>query len=207
MSNVLSEGKKQQVIALGQLGWPLRRIEQETGVRRETVGAYLKAAGIGVRPPGAWGRRPPAKPANENGVTTGSDAANPANTVNPNPKNLSTKGKAKARTAKPANENAVTTGFGVDLSDSEHESPQPVPSTSLCEPFRDAVELGLSQGRNAMAIWQLLRERHSCQNAEFGPMPSERHRHGSSSCKPRWRRLFSGAHSSSRDAPLGIVSW
>jgi hypothetical protein len=154
MSNVLSEGKKQQVIALGQLGWPLRRIEQETGVRRETVGAYLKAAGIGVHPPGAWGRRPPAKPANENGVTTGSDAANPANTVNPNPENLSTKGKAKARIAKPANENAVTTGFGVDLSDSEHESPQPVPSTSLCEPFRDAVELGLSQGRNAMAIWQ-----------------------------------------------------
>ena len=85
MSNVLSEEKKQQVIALGRLGWPLRRIEQETGVRRETAGAYLKAAGIGVRPPGAWGRRPPSKPANENGVTTGSDAAKPANTVNPNP--------------------------------------------------------------------------------------------------------------------------
>jgi hypothetical protein len=47
MSNVLSEAKKQQVIALGRLGWPLRRIEQETGVRRETAGAYLKAAGIG----------------------------------------------------------------------------------------------------------------------------------------------------------------
>jgi hypothetical protein len=49
MSNVLSEAKKQQVVALGRLGWPLRRIEQETGVRRETAGAYLKAAGIGVR--------------------------------------------------------------------------------------------------------------------------------------------------------------
>src|SRR6266851_6715616 len=71
MSNVLSEAKKQQVIALGRLGWPLRRIEQETGVRRETAGAYLKAAGIGVRPPRMWGRRPPAKPANENEVTTG----------------------------------------------------------------------------------------------------------------------------------------
>ena len=102
MSNVLSEAKKQQVIALGRLGWPLRRIEQETGVRRETAGAYLKAAGIGVRPPGAWGRRAPAKPANETEVTTGSDAAKPVNTVhldpnpNPNPENLSTKGKAKA---------------------------------------------------------------------------------------------------------------
>ena len=156
MTNVLSEAKKQQVVALGRLGWPLRRIEQETGVRRETAGAYLKAAGIGVRPPGAWGRRPPAKPANENGVTTGSDAAKPANTVypNPNPANLSTKGKAKARTAKPANESAVTTGFGVELSDLEHEPPQPVPSISLCEAFRDAIELGLSQGRNAMGIWQ-----------------------------------------------------
>jgi len=130
MSNVLSEAKKQQVIALGRLGWPLRRIEQETGVRRETAGAYLKAAGIGVRPPGAWGRRPPAKPANENGVTTGSDAA------------------------KPANADEVTTGFGVELSASEQQPPQPVPSTSLCEPFREAIELGLSQGRNAMAIWQ-----------------------------------------------------
>ena len=55
MSNVLSEAKKQQVIALGRLGWPLRRIEQETGVRRETAGAYLKAAGIAVRPPDALG--------------------------------------------------------------------------------------------------------------------------------------------------------
>src|ERR1700688_2702913 len=156
MSNVLSEAKKQQVIALGQLGWPLRRIEQETGVRREPAGAYLKAAGIGVRPPGAWGRRPPAKPANENGVTTGSDATKPTPTVNPNPnpENLSTKGKAKARTAKPANENAVTTGFGVELSDSEQESSQPVLSISLCEPFREAIELGLSQGRNAVGIWQ-----------------------------------------------------
>jgi IstB-like ATP binding protein len=59
MSNVLSEEKKQQVIALGRLGWTLRRIEQSTGVRRETAGAYLKAAGIAVRPPGAWGRRRP----------------------------------------------------------------------------------------------------------------------------------------------------
>jgi hypothetical protein len=77
MSNVLSEEKKQQVIALGKLGWPLRRIEQATGVRRETAGAYLKAAGIGVRAPGAWGRRAPAKPANE--VTTDSADSKPAN--------------------------------------------------------------------------------------------------------------------------------
>jgi transposase len=73
MSNVLSEEKKQQVIALGKLGWPLRHIEQATGVRRETASAYLKAAGVVVCRPG-WGRRPPAKPAMQ--VTT--DPAKPA---------------------------------------------------------------------------------------------------------------------------------
>jgi transposase len=64
MANILSEAKKQQVIALGQLGWTLRRIEAETGVRRETAGAYLKAAGVAVRRPGRWGH-PPANPAKE----------------------------------------------------------------------------------------------------------------------------------------------
>ena len=148
MSNVLSEEKRQQVIALGRLGWPLRRIEQETGVRRETASAYLKAAGIGVRPPGAWGRRPPAKPANE--VTTGSTAqpsvTNP--NPNPNPENLPKKGKTKP--AKPANE--VTTGFGVELRGVALQNHAPTPSA--CEPFREAIDLGLSRGRNAMAIWQ-----------------------------------------------------
>src|SRR5437870_13001104 len=78
MSNVLSEEKKQQVIALGKLGWPLRRIEQATGVRRETAGAYLKAAGISVSRPG-WRRRSPAKPAI--GVATDSGESKPANAV------------------------------------------------------------------------------------------------------------------------------
>ena len=57
MSNVLSDEKRQQVIALGRLGWPLRQIEQATGVRRETASRYLKAAGIVIRAPGGWGRR------------------------------------------------------------------------------------------------------------------------------------------------------
>ncbi|HET9220199.1 MAG TPA: IS21 family transposase [Terriglobia bacterium] len=78
MSNVLSDDKKHQVIALGKLGWTLRRIEQATGVRRETASQYLKAAGVGVRPAGSWGRRPPSKPANE--VTTDPESK-PANEV------------------------------------------------------------------------------------------------------------------------------
>ena len=58
MSNVLSEEKKQQILVLGRLGWPLRRVEASTGVRRETASGYLKAAGVPVREPGGWGRRP-----------------------------------------------------------------------------------------------------------------------------------------------------
>ena len=55
MANVLSEERKQQVLALGRLEWSLRRIEEATGVRRETASAYLRAAGIPVRPPRGWG--------------------------------------------------------------------------------------------------------------------------------------------------------
>src|SRR5438105_245315 len=162
MANVLNEEKKQQVLALGRLGWSLRRIQQATRIRRETASAYLKAAGIAVRPPSGWGRRA-AKPANE--VITDSGTAKPAIPVipdppNPNPENLSTQGKAKA-TSKPANENEVITGFGVELSDSERKSPKCVSSTSFCEPYREAIELGLSRGRNAQAIWQDLVSEYS----------------------------------------------
>jgi transposase len=147
MANVLNEEKKQQVLALGRLGWSLRRIQQATHVRRETASAYLKAAGIAVRPPSGWGRCEP-KPANE--VITDSGAAKSAIPVipdpldpncNPNPKNLSNKGKARA-TSKPANENEVITDSAA------------VPGASACEPYREAIDLGLSRGRNAMAIWQ-----------------------------------------------------
>ena len=145
----MSEEKRQQVIALGRLGWSLRRIEQETGVRRETASTYLKTAGIAVRLPGAWGRRGPAKPANE--VTTGSISALPELNPdpNPNPENLPNKGKTNTEESKPANE--VATGSGVELS-VESENPKLTPS--LCEPFREAVEVGLSRGRDATAIWQ-----------------------------------------------------
>ena len=60
MSNVLTEAKRQQILALSRLRWPLRRIEAPTGVRHETVSGYLKAAGLTVRGRG----HPPARPAN-----------------------------------------------------------------------------------------------------------------------------------------------
>jgi hypothetical protein len=76
MGNVLSKEKREQVIALGRLGWSLRRIEQATGVRRETAGDYLRSAGIVLRAPGGWGRKAPAKPASS--VTTDPDGPKPA---------------------------------------------------------------------------------------------------------------------------------
>jgi hypothetical protein len=81
MANVLSDTKRQQVLALGRLGWPLRRIEEATGVRRETASAYLKAAGVAIRPPGGWGRRPIPKPANETTDSPPGATAKPANEV------------------------------------------------------------------------------------------------------------------------------
>ena len=174
MANVLNEEKKQQVIALGRLGWPLRKIQQATRIRRETASQYLKAAGIAVRPSGGWGRRA-AKPANE--VITDFGAEKPAIAVltdpngNPNPENLSTKGKAKA-TSKPANEVITDSEVITDLkpfqpdevggvSSAPVASPQRSPSASACEPYREAIELGLSRGRNAVAIYQDLVDEYS----------------------------------------------
>jgi hypothetical protein len=42
MANVLDAEKQQEILARGRLGWTLRRIEQETGVRRETASRFLK---------------------------------------------------------------------------------------------------------------------------------------------------------------------
>jgi hypothetical protein len=48
----------------------------------------------------------------------------------------------------------VTTGFGVALRGWESANPNRNPSASGCESFQEAIELGLSRGHNAMAIWQ-----------------------------------------------------
>jgi len=52
MANVLNEETKQQVLALGRLGWPWRKIQQATRIHRENDSQYLKAAGIAMRSPG-----------------------------------------------------------------------------------------------------------------------------------------------------------
>ena len=51
MANVLNPEKQEQIRVLGRLGWSLRRIQEATLVRRETVSRHLKAAGIVLRKP------------------------------------------------------------------------------------------------------------------------------------------------------------
>jgi len=179
VSNVLNEQTKQQVIALGRLGWSLRRIQETTGVRRETASGYLREAGIAVRPPGLWGRGPAKEvadppPATNNragadsplakpaiAVTTdfGADLAIPAPSceadrdtdaaapvaVSESPPGVG----ADPVDAKPAI--GVTTDFGVA---SAEQTAGPPTSASASAVHRDAIEVGLSRGRNAMAIWQ-----------------------------------------------------
>ena len=120
----MSEDKKHQVIALGKLGWPLRRIEKATGVRRETAGACLKAAGISVSRPG-WCRRPAIQ------VATDSGEPKPAITE-----------EVSTGFIRPFSENLPI------------QLPATSASASECEPFRETIELGLRRGRNARAIWQ-----------------------------------------------------
>jgi transposase len=133
MVNILSDTKRQQVIALGQVGWTLRRIEARTGVRRETAARYLKAAGVAVRPPGRWGHAP-AKPA----IAVSTDSAS------------LTEDSSEGAPAPPA---VVEAAAG----------PPPgtrAPTASACEPYRELIELAVGRGRNAMGIWQDLVDQH-----------------------------------------------
>ena len=85
MSNVLSEEEKQKILALGRMGWSVRRIARETGIYRDTAARYLREASIAVRKPGRPGNET-AKPAiSAAGVTTDSTPANskPAIRVTP----------------------------------------------------------------------------------------------------------------------------
>src|SRR4051794_22608488 len=75
MPNYLKMPKKSQVLALLELGWSYRRIEAETGVRRETVSGYdaARLANAAKTFPGS----DPSPPADSADVSTldGSNAA------------------------------------------------------------------------------------------------------------------------------------
>jgi transposase len=147
MGNVLSDDKRQQVLALGRLGWSLRRIEEATEVRRETASGYLRAAGLEVRGRG----RPPggrSKPATTDGVSTDPKIPKPA---------ISVEVSTDSGLPKPAISEEVSAEAGPVES---VVRPGRAPSASACEPFREVVVEALARGRNAMAIWQDLVDDH-----------------------------------------------
>ena len=165
----MNEEKKQQVIALGRLGWSLRRIQRNTGVRRETAAGYLKSAGIAIRPPGAWGRQLPARPTKEvitdpapvdslNEAGPGPDLVKPANEVITDPASAKSLSEAipGPDLSKPANEVITDSVAELSTTAAKRSEPQPghSPSASACTAYRELIEVGLSRGRNAMAIWQ-----------------------------------------------------
>jgi transposase len=143
MGNVLSDEKKQQVIALGRLGWSLRRIEEATGVRRETSSSYLRAAGIAVRPAGKWGHAPTADPNPAIEASTDSARAKPAIEV-------STDLETEAKPAKEVSTDPAPWPRGPSRSS----------QASACEPYRELIDEALARGRNAMAIYQDLVTEH-----------------------------------------------
>jgi transposase len=150
MSNVLSDTKREQVIALGRLGWSARRIQRETGIRRETASAYLKAAGVHVRPSGRWGHERP-KPA----IEVSTDSKTLARESDEKPASSSG---FEALAPKSAIE--VSTDSRASAPAQSLPTPTRSPQSSACEPHRDFVELSLRRGRNAMAIFQDLIEDH-----------------------------------------------
>jgi transposase len=144
MSNVLDDEKQHQIRALGRLGWTLSRIQEATGVRRETISGYLKAAGIAVRSRGRPSESKP-KPAISREVSTDSVGPKPA---------ISGEVSTDSGRSKPATRAQVSTDSA--------PIPRPgrAPGASACEPFRELITEALSHGRNAMAIWQDLVDDH-----------------------------------------------
>ncbi len=135
MANVLSKQRKQEIQALGRLGWSLRKIEEATGVRRETASNYLKAAGIQVR--------------RERGRVL-SEAAREVSTDS-----------SKAAREVSTDFSKAASGVSTDFRELERGSPPGVsPSASACEPHREFIEKSVRLGRQAMAIWQDLVDDH-----------------------------------------------
>ncbi len=162
MSNVLNNEKKQEVLALGRLGWSVRRIEQATGIRRETASAYLKSAGIAVRLPGGRLAKPATKVATDSvpskpaiGVATDPDSAQP------NRPDLLPDWPEPGPSCTLAEEQNPPLSEKCVSAANDSDRPKPCScAISACEPYREVIELGLSRGRNAMAIWQDLVSQH-----------------------------------------------
>ncbi len=131
MANVLKREKKEEILALGRLGWSIRRIAEAVGVRRETASKYLKLEGILVRKERARklsSAQESPKPASGAEVLT--DSENP----------------------KPASCEEVLTDFGAPT--------RSAIAKSQAAPYAEEIASGLRLGRNAMGIYQDLVEDH-----------------------------------------------
>jgi transposase len=132
--NYLKVEKKQQVIALLELGWSYRRIEAETGVRRETVSRYDRLR-----------RSNPAK------VFPGSGApVTPDSACGAVPEAPTTSNPAKVTAGSGSNAAKVFPGSAVS-------APSPRPR-SVAAPYHDAVVEMLGKRLTAQRIWQDLVE-------------------------------------------------
>jgi transposase len=163
MSNVLSDIKKQQVLALGRLGWSLRRIQRETGVRRETASVYLQAAGLSIRKSGWRGKIAHADTASLPGQPE-PDHAKPAIVTQTDfctrndPLSVNAESSPEPVLAKPAIQ--VITDFNGTTTTKCLTQPSVTHKSSKCIPYRDFIEESLRNGRNIKAIWQDLVDDH-----------------------------------------------
>ena len=122
-------------MALGRLGWSLRRIEEQTGVRRETISGYLKAAGIPVRSPRSR-RAPEPNPASQVSTDLGPNPASQVSTdLEPNPASQVSTDSELIRAGKGS-------------------------TVSACQEHHEFIESSVRLGRNAMGIWQDLVDEH-----------------------------------------------
>lgn len=131
MGNVVSKSDQEKILALGRLTWSLRRIEEATGCRRETIGKYLRDAGVFIRPPGRWGHLPKAA------IEVSLEASAPVNAA------------IEVPLAPPEPSKAA---IEVSL------APKPVSphQQSLCEPYRETIAAAVDRGVCAKVIWEEL---------------------------------------------------
>lgn len=126
---------QQSILTLVRAGLTYREIERKLGIRRETIAKYAERAGL--RSP--WGGGTDSKPANSEGVPTGSRVEN-----RPIEPGCSPDGGASALIASTA---------------------EPGVSVSACEPHRAWIEDQVGLKRNAMAIYQDLVDQHGFSHA------------------------------------------
>lgn len=132
MGNYLQMAKRQQVVALLELGWSFRRIEAETGVRRETISRYDAARRANAAKP---------FPGSETLATASAEAATSVTAANA----------ANVFPGAPSNAAKVFAGSGSD--DTARQRPR-----ASAAAYRTVITEKLDAGLSVQRIWQDLVE-------------------------------------------------